>query len=139
MSGRKLSLWLNGFAKDLITYPTLCKLVDRISSEVQVIRSSPIDERIDAIIVDGIWGKFRRLGRGVILVAFGVTPGGSIHLLDWSASKSESVQSLLKLLQHLKDRGLTNISPVIGDGTLGLPKSARLVYPNSLLPDKMSS
>jgi len=38
MSGRKLSLWLNGFAKDLITYPTLCKLVDRIRADIQVLR-----------------------------------------------------------------------------------------------------
>ena len=92
---------------------------------------TPLNEPIVALIVDGIWGKFRQLGRGVILVAFGVTPCGSIRLLDWSASKSENIQSWMQLLQRLMDRGLANVSLVVGDGSLGLPKAAELVYPNS--------
>lgn len=60
-------------------------------------RQAPIPADIEALIVDGIWGRFRRQGKRVLLTALGVDSSGSIHVLDWLVAKSESALSWIRL------------------------------------------
>jgi len=131
MSGRKLSVWLGGMLKDRITYPTLCNLMGNLKAEFDTIRQSAIPDDIEALIVDGIWGRIRRSGKRVLLTALGVDSGGHIHALDWLVEESESLQAWMRLFERLRQRGLGNVRLIVGDGSLGLPAAGRMVFPES--------
>jgi len=131
MSGRKMSVWLGGMVKDRITYPTLCHLMENLKSEIQSIRQSAIPDDIEALIVDGIWGRIRREGKRVLLTALGMDSRGHIHALDWLVEKSESLSAWIRLLERLRQRGLGNVRLIVGDGSLGLPAASQAVFPES--------
>jgi len=78
MSGRKLSLWLVEWICQRFNYLSDFMQVDRLNSCRY--SGAPLNEPIVDLIVDGVSGKFRQLGRRIILVAFGVTPCDSIRL-----------------------------------------------------------
>lgn len=128
MSGRKLSLWFELQSEDVITYPTLTRLTHRVKEEIEGIRDRPIQGCYSALVVDGIYGRFRGVGKGVILVALGITDRGEIHLLDWTGARSERTAEWMKLLLRLRSRGLEKVKLVVGDGTVGLPEAVRQTY-----------
>ena len=128
MSGRKVSLLFEQQSKDIITYPTITRLTSRVKREVEKLKDAPIVDRYDALIVDGIYGNFRGVGKGVILVALGVRPSGDIHLLDWLGARSESTAEWIRLFLSLRSRGLKDVSLVVGDGTIGLPDAIGEVF-----------
>ncbi|MCD6296098.1 MAG: transposase [Deltaproteobacteria bacterium] len=131
MSGRKMSIWLGRMVKDRISYSTLCKLMESIKSEIELIRTGANPTDIEALIVDGIWGRIRGEGKRVLLTALGVDSHGHIHILDWLVSKSESTQSWIRLFEKLRERGLGDVRLIVGDGGLGLPVASQAVYPES--------
>ncbi len=89
MNGRKMSVWMEGLVKDRITYPTLCNLMANLKAEIESIRQAVIPDDIEALIVDGIRGRVRGEGKGVLLTALGVDSKGCVHALDWLVEKSD--------------------------------------------------
>lgn len=87
-----------------------------------------ISWEMDALIVDGIYGKIGGEGKGVILAALGVDSKGQVHILDWGLARSESHQFWIKLLRRLKKGGLNDVQLVGGDVSLGLPPATDEVY-----------
>ncbi len=108
--------------------PSSAGLTTRVKKEVEKLKDAPIVDRYDGLIVDGIYGNFRGVGKGVILVALGVRPSGDIHLLDWVGARSESTAEWIRLFLRLRSRGLKDVSLVVGDGTLGLPDAIGEVF-----------
>jgi len=131
MSGRKMSIWLERIVKDRIAYPTLCNMIDSIKSEIELIRTRAIPSDIEALIVDGVWGRIRGAGKRVLLTALGVDSHGHVHVLDWLVAKSESTQSWIRLFENLRERGLGNVRLIVGDGSAGLPVAGQAVFPES--------
>ena len=131
MSTRKLSVWIRQATHDWITYPTLSKLIKNIQHDLELIRQKPIPEDIQALIVDGLWTKYRKKGKAVLLVALGLDSKGTIFLLDWQCCSSENTEQWFNLFKRLKKRGLDKVTMVTGDGSLGLPAAVKEAFPSA--------
>lgn len=133
LSSRRISVWLSRIIHDRISHVTLLHFSRQLAAVVEQIRQAPLTLPVKALILDGVWFRWRGSGKRVLLVALGVAEDGRVYLLDWIVAKSEGHQGWLNLLQRLRLRGLDASPLIIGDGSLGLPSAAREVYPQSKL------
>ena len=128
LSSRRLRLWARRVFGDVLSHSSLCRLKHLIRDRVNSYRNEAISDDIRAIVVDGLWGHYRRGGRGVVLVALGVTTTGKVRLLDWLACEREDKSSYLKLFRRLEERGLKSLELLVSDGISGLDDCLRWVW-----------
>lgn len=132
ISQRRMSSWLQRVNGQRLSAATVGRIVQSLAVEVERRRSEPLDrEEWAAVAVDGIYGKYRRRGDAVLVVAVGVRWNGSFEVLDWQAGETESAERLERLLNRLYQRGLTHIDLIIGDGAGALQAAKGVVYPNA--------
>lgn len=131
MSSRKVSIWFKSGLRDFLSYGSIVRLMGSFGEEMERIRERRIEGEVEALILDGLWGHFRGVGKGVILVVLGLYSDGRIELLDWEGSRGEDTRSWLRMLERLKRRGLGKVRLVVGDGSMGLPRAVKKVYPES--------
>ena len=128
LSSRRLRLWAKRVFGDVLSHSSLCKLKELIRERVNGYRQEAISEEIRVIVIDGVWGHYRKRGRGVVLVALGVTTTGKARLLDWLACESEDKSHWLKLFRRLQERGLKELELLVSDGISGLDDCLRWVW-----------
>lgn len=107
--------------------------------------------------LDGIWltivseqealkvdkrGRLRHQRQGqrmVVLLALGFWPDGRRAVLDWEIATSEEHTQWEKLLERLRQRGLSperGLQAVVRDGSGGLGEALALVYGNDVLEQR---
>lgn len=100
MSSRKLSIWYRSGYKDFMSYSTMRRVLRGVERGIEEVRSRRIDGELEALIMDGLYGRFRGIGKGVILVVLGLYSDGRIELLDWEGARGEDMGSWVRLLER---------------------------------------
>jgi len=128
MSSRRLSLMMKRLFKDSLSASGICKLKERVRARVESYRSQSIEADIVALVVDGVWIRYRNLGKKVILVALGITGQGEVIFLDWQISDSESVSAWLRLYRTLRSRGMKPPQVIISDDAVGMKQAIEYAF-----------
>lgn len=128
MSSRRLGLLMKRLFKDSLSASGICKLKEKVSEQIKVCRSQNISSEIMALVVDGVWLKYRKGGKGVILAALGITHCGQVVFLDWQVSSSESSSNWLRLFRSLQSRGLKRPELVVSDDTPAIKQALSYAY-----------
>lgn len=128
MSSRRLSLLMKRLFKDSLSASSICKLKDKVSGKIEQYRRRVIGSELAAIVVDGIWIKYRGRGKGVILTALGITRKGQVIFLDWQAAVSESSSAWIRLFRSLKSRGLKQPELIVSDDNPGIRQAVRYAF-----------
>jgi len=80
------------------------------------------------VVVDGVWIKYRNRGKGVILIALGITDTGQVIFLDWQVSESENCSSWLSLFRALISRGMKTPEVIVSDDTSSIEKAIHFAF-----------
>jgi len=131
LSSRRMRVWARRVFGDTISHGSICKLKDRLRLSVEKMRTESIDDETKILVVDGLWGKYRGRGKGVVLIALGVDGAGKVKLLDWLGCDSESKSNWCRLFRRLQKRGLRDVELVVSDGVAGLLDAFSLVWKKS--------
>lgn len=115
MSSRRMSLLMKRLFKDSLSAASICKLKERVSSRIEEYRSRAISSELIAVVVDGVWIKYRHKGKGVILAALGITSSGQVIFLDWQVSRTESASAWLRFFRTLQSRGMRTPQLIVSD------------------------
>jgi transposase-like protein len=128
---------------------TINSRVLEVSRLVETFRQAALEQTPPVVLLDGLWVKvleptgerfkdakgrdrprMRRQKVG-LLVAYGVDPTtGQWWVLDWERAKQEDQESWQRLLERLRQRGLTaekGLKLVVSDGSEGLKAALGLV------------
>ncbi len=128
MSSRRLSLLMRRVFKDSLSASSICKLKQNICGQIEKYRSQNISKDIIALVVDGVWIRYRNKSKGVILAALGITSVGHVVFLDWQVSESESGAAWLRLFRMLRSRGMQIPDVVISDDTPSIKQAIRFAF-----------
>ena len=129
MSLRRLEVIQQRLYQEGLTIGALSRLKRPFEQMSEKMRSKPIDNsHYEALVVDGIYGRYRKKGKGVCLVAIGVDHSGHAELLSWRAALSESTQSWYRLFLDLRNRGLRSIKLLVSDDTSGVQQAIDWVW-----------
>lgn len=134
LSQRRVVVWLRRANGERLSAATVGQVVERLGEVVerQRYRSLRAGEYL-ALVVDGIWGRYRGAGEAVLLTAVGVRADGSFDVVDWEPGASESAEVAERLLNRLYGRGLTSPQLLVADGGGAIPAAMALVYPQTQL------
>ena len=122
MSSRRLSVLMKRLFKDSLSATSICKLKQKVREGIERYRSQSIHTDIVALVVDGVWIKYRSAGKGVILAALGITAQGQVIFLDWQVSDSESTSAWLRLFKTLVSRGLKTPEVIVSEDAPAINK-----------------
>ncbi|RME56665.1 hypothetical protein D6779_10180 [Candidatus Parcubacteria bacterium] len=116
VSTRSISGLMKRFTGTGISAGAICRLRRFVKEELSQMRRSRIDSSIRILVVDGVWGRYRKGGKqGVCLVALGVDKTGKTHLLDWLGCDAESGAHWRRLFRRLRERGLKQVELLVSD------------------------
>ena len=135
MSTRKVSIMSQRLYALGLSPMGVSHLKDRLREKITEYRRMPISDDIEILVVDGVYGRFRKRefgAKGVCLVAIGVDWAGRARILDWQASDSESNEQWYKLFRRLYNRGLRQVSLLVSDDAGGAIKAAKYVWGEGL-------
>lgn len=113
---------------------TISELNQKVSVRIDEWRKRRIEGRHVYVWLDGIWLKRSWAGevRNVaVLVAIGVNEEGYRDVLGVMEGSKEDKESWLKLLKHLKERGLKGTELFVTDRCLGLVEAVGEIYPEA--------
>ncbi len=135
LSQRKVVSWVRRFLGGTLSPATISAVLQEAQAQIQARRGQPLATgRYCALVVDGIWLRYRRRAdgearKGVLLVAVGVRPGGRFEVLDWLAAPAETTEAYEQLLTRLWQRGLELVELIVSDGAEAVVSAAAVVYP----------
>lgn len=131
LSSRRMRVWARRVFGDTVSHGSICKLKDRLRLSVETMRTESIDAETKILVVDGLWGKYRSRGTGVVLIALGVDGAGKVKLLDWLGCESERKSNWCRLFRRLQRRGLEDVELLVSDGVVGISDAFSLVWKKS--------
>ena len=112
---------------------SLQRLKEKWAVEYEQWQGTPIEEsQLAYLWADGIYVK-AGLGKEktALLVVIGAMQDGSKRVLAVEVGYRESKESWAAVLRHLKQRGLTTVRLMVGDGHLGLWAAVGEVFPEA--------
>ncbi len=115
LSSRRCSVMSQKLFRSGLSANGISLLKRLVMSQVIEMRTGPISSEIKILVVDGVHGKYRGVGRGVCLLAIGVDETGKAHLLDWLGCQGESRRNWKRLFRRLRARGLQKVHLVVSD------------------------
>ena len=128
LSSRRLSVLMKRLFRDSLSHSGICQLKERVRERVQLYRDQAIREELTALVLDGIYVKYRRLGKRVVLFALGITQSGKVLFLDWMPTHSESGRSYRCFLRQLLERGLKKPDMIVSDEVRGIAEAIGTVW-----------
>jgi transposase-like protein len=120
MSSRRLSIVSKKLYQVGLTASSVSGLKRLVNDRVTKMRQSPIPAGIKILVIDGLFGKYRKGGRGVCLLAIGIDENGKASILDWLGCDSENGRNWRRLFRQLKHRGLAEVELVVSDDARGV-------------------
>jgi putative transposase len=154
---RDLSQQWSAILESQVGLRTINERINQIAPLVQQAHSQPLTEVPAVVQLDGIWltlvseqetikvdkrgrRRHQRAGqRVVVLVALAFWSDGRREVLDWELAPSEEHTLWEKLVERLRQRGLTperGLQAVIRDGSGGLGEALALVYGSRLIEQR---
>ena len=128
ISSRRLRIWSRRIFGDVLSHSSICKIKDKVRGLVRDMRESVIGDDIRVLVIDGIFGRYRKRGRGVVLVALGIDVNGGCNLLDWLGCDSENTLNWSMLFRRLIYRGLKKPELIVSDGGTGITEAISRVW-----------
>lgn len=128
LSSRRLSVLMKRLFKDSLSHSGICHLKQRVRERIEAYRGRAIGEALAALVLDGIYVKYRCRGKGVVLFALGITWEGKVLFLDWMPYDTESGKSYRSFLRHLIERGLKKPDVVVSDEAGGIAEAIGTVW-----------
>lgn len=132
ISQRRMGGWLRRASDQSMSAATVGRIVLGLTRETQALRERPIrDGEFAALALDGVWGRYRGAGPGVMAVGVGVRWDGTFDPLDWEAAHAETEDLYEQLLSRLWQRGLKTLCVLTGDGAGAIEAAGQMVYPEA--------
>ncbi len=137
LSSRKQKKFFKSFIGDSVSHTKASKIMNKLSYSVNYYRNRRLLDEYEYLYLDAIWVHIKELNikSRPILIALGVKPDGSKHILTFKLGKSESEAEWLSLVNDLYRRGLSgiNLNLIISDNCAGLKSAINYVYPYTAL------
>lgn len=128
LSSRRLSVLMKRLFKSSLSHSGICRLKDQLRAVVEDYRDRAIRADLSALILDGVYLRYRGGGKGVVLFALGVTRTGEILFLGWLPCDVESGRNWRVFLRSLIDRGLKRPDVVVSDDGGGIMDSLKMIW-----------
>ena len=100
LSSRKQARFFKSFIRDNVSYTTASRIMSKIWHLVNYYRTMPLSDEYEYLYLDAIWLHVKELNikNRPILIALGVKPDGTKHILTFKLAKGESEGEWLGLL-----------------------------------------
>lgn len=133
LTSRKQKKFFKSFIGDAVSHTTASRMMNKIAYVVNYYRNRPLSDEYEYLYLDAIWVHVKELNikSRPVLIALGVKPDGSKHIVSFKLAKSESEAEWSGMLNDLYRRGLEgfNLNLVISDNCPGLKSAINYVYP----------
>ena len=117
--------------------PTLISAVtDAVSAEAAEWQSRPLEPLYPVVFFDAIRVKVRDEGvvrNKAVYLALGVTPDGRKEVLGLWIESTEGAKFWLRIVNELRNRGVTDILIAVVDGLKGFPEAINAAFPQTLV------
>jgi transposase-like protein len=115
------------------SHQAVSRIVARLNEGLRKWQTSPIDDDIEALYIDGVYLRIKERGikKRPTLFALGITKEGKARILGFWHAWEESADELHAFLQSLYDRGLkgSHLKIVIADEAPAVAAAATTLWP----------
>ncbi len=109
-------------------------VTDAVLEEVAEWQNRPLDACYPLVFFDAIRVKIRDEGfvrNKAIYIALGILPDGTKEILGLWIEQTEGAKFWLRVMNELKNRGLSDILIAVVDGLKGFPEAINAVFPQT--------
>ena len=131
IQGHLAELYGTEVSPDLIS-----KVTDAILEEVRDWQSRPLETIYPIVFFDALRVKIRDEGlvkNKAVYVVLGIKPSGEKEVLGLWIEQTEGAKFWLKVMNDLKNRGVSDILIAVVDGLKGFPEAITAVFPQTLV------
>ena len=129
IQGHLAELYGTEVSPDLIS-----KVTDAILDEVREWQSRPLESIYPVVFFDALRVKIRDEGmvkNKAVYVVLGITASGEKDVLGLWIEQTEGAKFWLKVMNDLRNRGVTDILIAVVDGLKGFPEAINSVFPKT--------
>jgi putative transposase len=111
-------------------------VTDAVLDEVAEWQARPLDACYPLVFFDAIRVKIRDEGfvrNKAVYIALAILPDGSKEILGLWIEQSEGAKFWLRVMNELKNRGLSDILIAVVDGLKGFPEAINAVFPQTIV------
>jgi putative transposase len=111
-------------------------VTDAVLEEVGEWQNRPLDACYPLIFFDAIRVKIRDEGfvrNKAVYIALGILPDGTKEILGIWIEQTEGAKFWLRVMNELKNRGLSDILIAVVDGLKGFPEAITAVFPETVV------
>lgn len=111
-------------------------VTDAVLAEVAEWQNRPLDALYPLVFFDAIRVKIRDEGfvrNKAVHIALGILPDGTKEILGIWIEQTEGAKFWLKVMNELKNRGVSDILIAVVDGLKGFPDAINAVFPQTIV------
>jgi len=111
-------------------------VTDAVLEEVAEWQNRPLDAVYPLVFFDAIRVKIRDEGfvrNKAVYIALGILPDGAKEILGIWIEQTEGAKFWLRVMNELKNRGITDILIAVVDGLKGFPEAITAVFPQTVV------
>lgn len=111
-------------------------VTDAVLETVAEWQSRPLDTCYPLVFFDAIRVKIRDEGfvrNKAVYIALGIQPDGTKEVLGIWIEQTEGAKFWLRVMNELKNRGITDILIAVVDGLKGFPEAINAVFPETIV------
>ena len=111
-------------------------VTDAVLEEVAEWQNRPLDVCYPLVFFDAIRVKIRDEGfvrNKAIYIALGIRPDGTKEILGIWIEQTEGAKFWLRVMNELKNRGISDILIAVVDGLKGFPEAINAVFPQTVI------
>lgn len=111
-------------------------VTDAVLEEVAEWQNRPLDTCYPLVFFDAIRVKVRDEGfvrNKAVYIALGILPDGTKDILGLWIEQTEGAKFWLRVMNELKNRGLSDILIAVVDGLKGFPEAINAVFPDTVV------
>lgn len=111
-------------------------VTDAVLEEVAEWQARPLDACYPLVFFDAIRVKIRDEGfvrNKAVYIALAILPDGAKEILGLWIEQSEGAKFWLRVMNELKNRGLSDILIAVVDGLKGFPEAINAVFPQTIV------
>jgi putative transposase len=131
IQGHLAELYGTEVSPDLIS-----KVTDAVLDEVREWQSRPLDAIYPVVFFDALRVKIRDEGMvksKAVYVVLGINPSGEKEVLGLWIEQTEGAKFWLKVMNDLRNRGVSDILIAVVDGLKGFPEAIVSVFPKTMV------
>jgi len=131
---------IRGHLEDLygidVSPDLISAVTDAVLDEVNEWQNRPLELCYAIVFFDCLRVKIRDEGfvrNKAVYIALGILPDGTKHVLGLWIEQTEGAKFWMRVMNELKNRGLTDILIAVVDGLKGFPEAINAVYPETVV------